>query len=78
MVSILSAAISPDGHLLAVTTLASANGKTAPHTYLWNIRSARAAAAYVCDTVASSDRITRAQWQQYLPGQRYAPPCPAH
>jgi WD40 repeat protein len=75
--AIAGAAISPDGHLLAVTAISSASGKPGTLTYLWNIRSAQAAAAHVCATITSADRITRAQWQQYLPGQPYTPPCPA-
>jgi WD40 repeat protein len=77
IVDILSAAISPDGHLLAVTALAVASGKLGPLTFLWNIRSAQTAAAHVCATITPADRITRAQWQQYLPSQPYTPPCPA-
>jgi hypothetical protein len=77
MVDFLSAAISPDGHLLAVTALAGSHGKAGAFTYLWNIESGQAAAARVCATIRPADRITRAQWKQYLPGQPYAPPCPA-
>ena len=77
MAGLAAAAISPDGHLLAVTVISSASGKTGSLTYLWNIRSAQAAAAHICSAIRPADRITKAQWRQYLPGQPYAPPCPA-
>jgi WD40 repeat protein len=68
-----SVAIGPNG-LLAAMAITPQNGSTAVRTWLWQTDPTRAAAS-VCGSASTS--ITRIQWQQYLPGQPYDPPCPA-
>ncbi|MEU3773212.1 TIR domain-containing protein [Streptomyces sp. NPDC032472] len=58
-----SLAFSPDGSLLA------ASGDRG--TRLWSVDPA----AILRRLCAESSRITRDQWNQYLPDQRYDPPC---
>ncbi|MFD5511193.1 TIR domain-containing protein [Streptomyces sp. NPDC127051] len=58
-----SVAFSADGSLLA------ASGDRG--TRLWSVD----LAAILRRLCAESSRITREQWEQYLPGQRYDPPC---
>ncbi|MFB6963361.1 toll/interleukin-1 receptor domain-containing protein [Streptomyces sp. NPDC056309] len=54
---------SPDGRVLAVAGDAG--------TRLWTVDRT----AILRDLCAQSPRITRDQWQQYLPGRPYDPPC---
>ena len=63
--AVYSVAFAPGGGALAA---GSADGTVR----LWDTH-ARAAAAQVCAT--SGQRLTRAEWQIFVPGRRYAPPC---
>ena len=63
--AVYSVAFAPGGATLAA---GSADGTVR----LWDTQ-ARAAAAQVCAT--SGQRLSRAEWQIFLPGRRYDPPC---
>jgi WD40 repeat protein len=56
---------SPDGHTLATASVDST-------ARLWETN-AEAVAIRICSTTPT---ITQNEWNQYLPGQPYRPPCP--
>jgi WD40 repeat protein len=66
----------PSGHVYSVAfgpggqTLAAAD--SAGLVWLWDTRAATSARA-VC--AMAGQPLTRAEWDAYVPGQRYAPPC---
>jgi len=68
----------PTGHVYSVAfsptgrTLAAAD--SAGLVWLWDTH-ADGAAAEIC-TMAGQP-LTRTEWQTYLPGRHYTPPCPA-
>jgi WD40 repeat protein len=63
--AVYSVAFAPDGASLA-------GGSADGTVRLWDTQ-VRAASAEVCAT--SGQRLTRTEWQIFLPGRRYAPPC---
>jgi WD40 repeat protein/transcriptional regulator with XRE-family HTH domain len=64
---VYSVEFSPDGH-----TLAAAD--SAGQVWLWDTR-ASDAIARIC--AMAGQPLSRAEWQTYIPGRPYAPPCPA-
>jgi WD40 repeat protein len=63
---VYSVAFSPSGNTLAA---ADSSGQV----WLWDTH-ATAAAAAVC--AMAGQPLSRAEWQAYIPGRPYAPPCP--
>ena len=64
--NVYSVSFSPDGQTIAA-------GSADSTVRLWDTGAAAAASA-VCGTAGQP--LTAAQWRAYLPGRRYAPPCP--
>ena len=63
---VYSVAFSPSGHTIAA---ADSSGQV----WLWDTHATEAAAA-VC--AMAGQPLSRAEWQAYIPGRPYAPPCP--
>jgi WD40 repeat protein len=63
--AVYSVAFAPDGNALAA---GSADGTVR----VWDTQTS-AASAEVC--ASSGQELTRTEWQIFLPGRRYAPPC---
>jgi len=67
----------PTGHVYSVAfspsgdTLAAAD--SSDQVWLWDTHATEAAAA-VC--AMAGQPLSRAEWQAYIPGRPYAPPCP--
>lgn len=66
MKAVTSVAFSPDGQTLAA-------GSNDHNVWLWNL-SIEDATQRICAT--TSNTLTPAQWNQYIPQLPYDPPCP--
>jgi hypothetical protein len=64
---VFSVAFSPTANVLAA-------GSQEGSTRLWMATPA-AAGSYMCSIMGTP--ITRAEWERYIPGQPYHPPCAA-
>jgi WD40 repeat protein len=62
---VFTLAFSPDGNTLAA-------GNSDGSVRLWNLQPATAAAA-ICATTGQP--LTQAEWDTYIPGRPYTPPC---
>jgi WD40 repeat protein len=65
--TVFSVAFSPTANVLAA-------GSQDGSTQLW-LATPAAAASYICSITGAP--ITRTEWERYIPGLPYDPPCPA-
>lgn len=63
---LLTVAFAPDGNTLVA-------GGSSSTVQLWNT-DPNAVARWICRS--TGDRATRSEWDQFVPDQPYAPPCP--